>query len=131
MLANCILLLLLLVLSCMSLNSILFLVLPLMPLLSFLHLSSLLIGIPVLRSMFTSFFTSMSPSSLYIYTLFSQRNRVIILILFSYLSFILFLFFTSFCLKSNSFSYYSSPLCTFFLFNIGFILSINACSIAT
>ena len=131
MLANCILLLLLLVRSYTSLNSILFLVLPSMPLLPFRYLSSLSISIPVLRSLFTSFFTSMSPSSLYIYTLFSYSNVFIILTLFSYLALILSLFFTSFCMKSNSFPSYTSLLCTFFLFNIGFIPSINACSIAT
>ena len=99
-------------------------------LLSYIY-SLLSISISVLRSLFTSFFTSMSPLSLYIYALFSHINGVIILTLFSYLSCVKSLFFSSFCYFFNSFPSLSSLLCTFFLFNIGFILSINACSIAT
>ena len=127
LISTLLLLLLTLSLSCLLLCLLLALTL----LLPFRYHSLCSLVFPVLRSMVTSSLTSMSPLSLYIYALFSHINGVIILTLFSYLSCVKSLFFSSFCYFFNSFPSLSSLLCTFFLFNIGFILSINACSIAT
>ena len=100
------LLLLTLPLSCLLLCLLLALIL----LLPFRYHSLCSLVFPVLRSMFTSSLTSMSPLSLYIYTLFSQSNGVIILTLFSYLSCVKSLFFSSFCYFFNSFPSLSSLL---------------------